>query len=220
LDGEWLQGFYSPLSRPAEEGYVEILCRTDTAGGQIINFLNQIRPGAECYLKAMGGLRLRFDKAGGLFQGDREIKQLNLLAGGTGIAPMIQIIRAYLYHLVGAGAPDGAPLPDPATSGVRLVYAAEREFDLAFTKTLESIQNSYPEFFQHYIVLNQPPLGWTEGVGFVNEDTIKRQLFYPYVEEQGQLFVMCGPPVFEMVMSKTLEKIGVPKHAAFAYSNP
>jgi len=219
LDGEWLQGFYSPLSRPDEEGYVEILCRTDTAGGQIINFLNAVRPGGECYLKVMGGLRLRVEGSH-FFHGEREIKKLSLLAGGTGIAPMIQIVRAYLYHLVGAGAPDGVPLPDPATSGVRLVYAAEREFDLAFTNTLQSIRDNYPAYFQHYIVLNQPPLGWTEGVGFVNEDTARRQLFYPYEEEKGQLFVMCGPPVFEMVMGKMLARIGVPRHAAFAYSNP
>lgn len=219
LDGEWLQGFYSPLSRPDEEGYVEILCRTDTAGGQIINFLNVVRPGGECYLKAMGGLRLRFEGSQ-LVHGEQEIKKLSLLAGGTGIAPMIQIVRAYLYHLVGAGAQDGAPLPDPTTSGVRLVYAAEREYDLAFTNTLQSIQYNYSAYFQYYIVLNQPPLGWTEGVGFVNEDTVRRRLFYPYEEEKGQLFVMCGPPVFEVVMGKILTRIGVPNHAAFAYSNP
>lgn len=219
LDGEWLQGYYSPLSRPHEEGYVEILCRTDTAGGQIINFLNAVRPGGECYLKAMGGLRLRFEGSQ-LFHGEREIKKLSLLAGGTGIAPMIQIVRAYLYHLVGAGAPSGEPLLDPTTSGVRLVYASEQEFDLAFTDVLQSIQDTYPAYFQYYIVLNHPPLGWTEGVGFVNEDTARRKLFYPYEEEQGQLFVMCGPPIFEMVMGEMLVKIGVPRHAAFAYSNP
>lgn len=54
----------------------------------------------------------------------------------------------------------------------------------------------------------------------MNDDTARRQLFYPYKEEKGQLFVMCGPPVFEMVMGKMLTRIGVPRHAAFAYSNP
>lgn len=219
LDGEWLQGFYSPLSRPDEEGYVEILCRTDTAGGQIINFLNAVRPGGECYLKAMGGLRLEFTGSQ-IFQGKREIKQLSLLAGGTGIAPMIQIVRAYLYHLVGAGAPENEPLPDPATSGVRLIYAAEQEFDLAFTDTLRSIQRAYPAYFRHYVVLNKPPLGWTEGVGFVNADTARRHLYYPYEESAHQLVVICGPPVFEMVMCKMLGEIGVPQNAVFAYSNP
>ena len=57
-------------------------------------------------------------------------------------------------------------------------------------------------------------------MGFANEVTVRRQLFYPYEEEKGQLFVMYGPPIFEMVMGKMLARIGVPRHAAFANSNP
>jgi len=219
LDGEWLQGFYSPLSRPQEEGYVEILCRTDTAGGKVIDFLNAVRPGGECYLKAMGGLRLEFE-GGKIYHEGREIKQISLMAGGTGIAPMVQIVRAYLYHMVGEGALRGSPRPDPAVSGVRLVYAAEREFDLAFTSMLASMEAKHREHFRHYVVLNQPPLGWTEGVGFVDDDTIKKYLFSPPQEDQGQLFVICGPPIFELMMCRKLKALGYPRSHVFAYSNP
>ena len=66
---------------------------------------------------------------------------------------MIQICRAYLYRLVGEGAPEGAPLPDPSESGVKLVYAAERDFDLAFTSMLAATEERHPEYFSHYIVL-------------------------------------------------------------------
>lgn len=219
LDGEWLQGFYSPLSRPQEEGYVEILCRTDTTGGKVIDFLNAVRPGQEAYLKAMGGLRLEFE-GGKIYHDGREIRQISLLAGGTGIAPMVQIVRSYLYHTVGEGAVPGAPAPDPATHGVRLVYAAERDFDLAFTAMLESIEQKNPDLFSHYVVLNQPPLGWTEGVGFVDEDTVKKYLHFPPQEDAGQLFVCCGPPIFELMMCRMLKAAGYPRHHVFAYSNP
>jgi ferredoxin-NADP reductase len=223
LDGEWLQGYYSPLSRPQEEGYVEILCRTDVSGGKVVDFLSAVRPGGECYLKAMGGLRLEFD-GGKIYHEGREVKQVSLLAGGTGIAPMVQIVRAYLYHRVGegalAGAPGLVPDPDPASAGVRLVYAAEREFDLAFTSMLESMEAKYAQHFRHYVVLNQPSLGWTEGVGFVDDDTVKKYLFFPPQEDAGQLFVICGPPIFELMMCKMLLNLGYPRTHIFAYSNP
>lgn len=42
-----------------------------------------LQPGTECYLRAMGGLRLKFEGHRVLNQG-REIKRIGLLAGGTG----------------------------------------------------------------------------------------------------------------------------------------
>lgn len=102
-------------------------------------------------------------------------------------------MRAYLYYLVGEGAPADAPLPDPSESGVKLVYAAERDYDLAFQTMLEMTEERHPEHFSSYIVLNQPPLGWTEGVGFVDDDTIKKYLFFP--SSENALTVICGPPM-------------------------
>ena len=76
-------------------------------------------------------------------------------------------MRGYFHHLVRGG----GLLTDTSGVRVRLVYAAERkDFDLATINTLQGIQDNYPAYFLHYIVLNQPPLGWKEGVGFVNED--------------------------------------------------
>ena len=62
---------------------MEILCRTDTQGSPISTVLNDIRPGQECYLKAMGGLRLRFEQHRVTHEG-RQVNQIGLLAGGTG----------------------------------------------------------------------------------------------------------------------------------------
>jgi hypothetical protein len=37
--------------------------------------------------------------------------------------------------------------------------------------------------FNFYRVLNNPPLGWYEGVGFVVDSTIKKHMFYPPSED-------------------------------------
>lgn len=98
LDGETLMGYFSPITRPDDEGVIGILARSDSKGGPIAQLLELSRPGSTFYMCAMGGLRLKFDKER-IAYGSREIKQIGLLAGGTGIAPMIQIIRAYGHYV-------------------------------------------------------------------------------------------------------------------------
>eukprot|EP00121_Abeoforma_whisleri_P000615 Awhi_evm1s540 len=51
-------------------------------------------------------------------------------------------------------------------------------------------------------------MGWTGGVGFVNDDTIRKYGFFP--PEDDLLFVICGPPIFEKVMVNTLKRMGYP----------
>lgn len=46
-----------------------------------------------------------------------------------------------------------------------------------------------PSQFRFYVILNHPPLGWTEGVGFVERHDIIKHLIYPPTD--GDLVVMC-----------------------------
>lgn len=199
---------FSPITRPEDEGMLAILCRLDDRGGPISKVLNYIRPGSVMHMCGMGGLRLKFTD-NGIFFRDKQIKRIGLLAGGTGIAPMVQIMRAYTDQV----RKNGTKVP---SNGLHLVYAAEEQSDLAFVALLEKIQTSYPDHFRYYLKLNRPPLGWTEGVGFVDTKDVKMHMFYPPAE--GDLFVMCGPPVFERAMIKTLERLGFDSSQWFSYA--
>ncbi|KAL7545941.1 hypothetical protein ACHAWF_009295 [Thalassiosira exigua] len=153
LDGETLMGYFSPITRPSDEGVIGILARADDRGGPIAGLLELSRPGSTFYMCAMGGLRLKFEQERIAFR-SKEVKRIGLLAGGTGIAPMIQIIRAYGHY---ARAFPGE-LPPFQLS---LVYAAEEMHDLAYMKILETVQASIPHHFRYHVMLNRPPLGWT-----------------------------------------------------------
>ncbi|CAK9083757.1 Fumarate reductase (FRDS) (FAD-dependent oxidoreductase) (NADH-dependent fumarate reductase) [Durusdinium trenchii] len=203
LDGETLMGFFSPITRPEDEGVLGILCRFDEKGGPIYRLLEFIRPGSVLHIKAMGGLKLNF-RPEGIFYNERRIKRLGLLAGGTGIAPMIQIIREYLHRT------------DCQRNGINLLYAADQEGDLAFMKILEDLRDKHPDHFRFYAILNRPPLGWTEGVGFIKAKNIRSHIFFP--PEDDQLIVMCGPPVFESIMCKTLQGLGFPETSYYSYA--
>merc|ERR1719352_1256361 len=58
LDGDTITGYYSPISRPDDEGIIDILCRTDEKGGPIVNLLLSMKPGSSCMMKGMGGPKL------------------------------------------------------------------------------------------------------------------------------------------------------------------
>lgn len=117
--------------------------------------------------------------------------------------------RAYIHNLVDKG-------KDVVPMGLNLVYAAEGEADLAFMTILKQAQENYPDHFRFHPVLNRPPLGWTEGVGFVTPSLMKEHLVYPPADDQ--LVVMCGPPIFEKIMTGNLQRLGFNEKLYYGYS--
>lgn len=207
-DGETLQGYFSPITRPDDEGVIGILCRVDEKGGPITKIFKSIRPGSTMHMSAMGGLRLKFSQGKISLKG-QNVRRIGLLAGGTGIAPMIQIIRAYSDHV----RKYGSSIPK---HGLNLIYAAEEDNDLAYMKLLHGVQKDFSDHFRVYVKVNSPPLGWTEGVGFIEPQDIKMHLIFPPADQD--LIVICGPPIFESAMVKILHRLGFEPHQWFSYS--
>jgi ferredoxin-NADP reductase len=212
LDGDTLTGYYSPISRPEDGGIIDILCRTDNKGGPIVDFLMNLRPGESCMMKGMGGCRLVRQPTfptGTWEYGGRKVRKISLLCGGTGLAPAVQIARAYLNALT--------EYPDSSEAGIRLVYAAENTADLAFVQAFERLKEMHPELIKTYFVLNNPPAGWTQGIGFVDPDIIRGNLWYP--PSHDHVVVMCGPPIFEKIMCGNLSKMGYPRHEYYSFAD-
>ena len=206
LDGETLMGYFSPITRPSDEGVIGILARVDAKGGPITLALEISRPGSTFYMCAMGGLRLKFERTRISFRG-KGVKRIGLVAGGTGIAPMIQIIRAYGHYAKSGMLPHHQ---------LNLIYAAEEMQDLAYMRILEHVRDTIPHHFRFYILLNRPPLGWTGGVGFIESHDIVKHLVYP--PQEGDLIVTCGPPVFESAMCKLLARLGFSNEQYYSYA--
>ena len=100
-----------------------------------------------------------------------------MIAGGTGITPMIQIIRAALRN----------PF-DPTL--VTLIYANVNEDDILLRDDLEELLDVHELKFKIHYVLNNPPPGWKGGVGFVTKDHIKEHLPNPATSDSRIL--ICG----------------------------
>jgi cytochrome-b5 reductase len=86
-----------------------------------------------------------------------------MIAGGTGITPMLQIIRAVLKN------------PDDKTK-ISLIYANVSVEDILLKQELDELVTIYPGRFKVYYVLNNSPPGWTGGVGFVSKAHIEEHM--------------------------------------------
>lgn len=102
-----------------------------------------------------------------------------LICGGTGITPMYQLTRAIFNN------------PNDKTK-VTLVFANVTEEDILLKREWEDLENSYPQRFRAFYVLDKPPKQWKGDKGFINKELLKTVLPEPK-SENVKLFV-CGPP--------------------------
>lgn len=107
-------------------------------------------------------------------------EHIALLAGGTGITPMWQLARAIFKN------------PEDKTK-VTLVFGNITEDDMLLRKEWEELENTYPQRFRAFYILDKPPEGWQGGKGYVTKELLKTVLPEPTEGEKLKIFV-CGPP--------------------------
>lgn len=92
---------------------------------------------------------------------DGMAKKVGFVAGGTGITPMISIIRWILTERLDAE--------------LFLVFANKTEADIIFRDEWEREVRAHPNFHCCH-VLEQPPAGWLEETGRVTADILRLHL--------------------------------------------
>lgn len=126
---------------------------------------------------------------------DGMAKHVGFVAGGTGITPMISIIRWILTKKIDAE--------------LFLIFANKMESDIIFRQEWERNVREYPNFHCHH-VLEQPPPGWVGSTGRVTPDILRRHLPPP---ASNTCIFLCGPPAMVDSLETTLMELGYPKHA-------
>ncbi|KAH8614254.1 ApbE family Alanine dehydrogenase PNT C terminal domain [Trypanosoma vivax] len=192
-DGQQLIGYYSPITLPDDPGVIGILARSDR--GNLREWISALEPGDAVEMKGCGGLVIerRFKEEHFVFSG-HVINKLCLIAGGTGVAPMLQIIQAALRP----------PFIDTMDS-VHLIYAAEDVSELTYREVLEEYRRNSRGKFKKTFVLNHPPPLWTDGVGFVDKVILSNHVQSP---ADNLLVVICGPPVMQRAVKHNLKGLG------------
>ncbi|KAG5654736.1 hypothetical protein H0H81_003744 [Sphagnurus paluster] len=169
INGKDVVRSYTPISNDDDRGYFELLIKTYEKGNISRHFAT---------LKLGDSIRVKGPK--GNFQYSPDLADhISMIAGGTGITPMIQIIRAALKN------------PFDKTT-ITLIYANVNEEDILLRDDLEELLDVHESKFKILYVLNNPPSGWKGGVGFVTKEHIKEHL--PNPATTNSKLLICGPP--------------------------
>ena len=131
------------------------------------------------------------------------VQEIGMLAGGTGITPMLQIIRAILKN------------PEDKTI-VSLIYANVTTDDILLREDLEQFAAKYSDKFKLFLVVEKPLDTWTGGVGFITEAMIRKHCPPPSTDIK---ILICGPPPMVSAMKihtevSTSEKYTDPRLSA------
>ncbi|XP_022893439.1 NADH-cytochrome b5 reductase-like protein [Olea europaea var. sylvestris] len=158
---------YTPISDPDAKGYFDLLIKVYPEGKMSQHFAS-LKPGDVVEVK--GPIeKLRY--------WPNMKKHIGMIAGGTGITPMLQIINAILKN------------PDDNTQ-VTLLYANVSPDDILLKKRLDVLAAKHPNLKVFYTVDN-PTKDWQGGTGYISNDMVKKGLPGP---GDDTLILVCGPP--------------------------
>ncbi|KAI8882004.1 ferredoxin reductase-like protein [Backusella circina FSU 941] len=119
-------------------------------------------------------------------------KEICMVAGGTGITPMLQIIRAILRN------------PQDQTK-IRLIFGNVTKDDILLEKELSDLVQKHGDQFTVYHVLNEPPSGWAHGIGFITQEMLEEKFPKP----AGDIKVLvCGPPPLVKAITNATTSLG------------
>jgi ferredoxin-NADP reductase len=181
FDGKKVVRSYSICSSAARSGYVEITPKR-MAHGCVSVFLND---------RATIGMTVEAAGPFGQFCLDeRRHQNIVLLAAGSGITPMMGMLR-YVDDLC---------LDTSAT----LLYCVRTHRDIMFASELEELRTRL-ENFRYHVTLSQPHAEWAGPRGHVSREFIESAVNDPAAQD----FFVCGPPSFMDASRSILIGLGV-----------
>jgi cytochrome-b5 reductase len=162
-DGKSIARPYNPISSNDQLGSFDLLVKVYPEG-KVSQYVNSLKPGDRVSFKQvkpnLKPFRYPFGKA-----------SITMVAGGTGVAPMIQALHPLLST------------PGDSTR-VRLLFGNLSPADIMLRKELDALALQHPDRLQvHYVVGRSADEaavpGWEGEAGWIDEDKLKRLAFPP-----------------------------------------
>ncbi|XP_043800762.1 NADH-cytochrome b5 reductase 2 isoform X1 [Apis laboriosa] len=208
---------YTPVSSDDDHGYVDLVIKVYfknvhpkfPEGGKMSQYLEDLKIGETVDFRGPSG-RLIY-KGHGNFSvkilrkdppTEYNVKKIVMLAGGTGITPMLQLIRAIIKDST----------DETQTS---LLFANQTEKDILLRDELDDIAKNYPNKLKLWYTLDTSSENWQYSTGHINADMIKDHMFPP---SSDTMVLMCGPPpMINFACNPNLDKLGYDSKLRFAY---
>ncbi len=162
---------YTPVSTNEKVGRFDLLIKEYPEGAMSTHLCN-LNVGEEVGFKHVPKnvkIQYPFDRS-----------TIVMIAGGTGITPMIQALHAVLGN-------------EEDQTEVVLLYGSRTEEDIILKDLLDDWAKSKPNFkVEHYLSDEPPESAWEGGRGFISREVLERHL--PPGDGDDAMVMVCGPP--------------------------
>ena len=183
VDGKTVQRSYTPTSNNLDRGVLELVIKIYGDGQLTGKYFANLKVGDEVLFRGPKGA-MRYQVG--------HCKKIGMIAGGTGITPMYQLIRAICED-------------ERDTTEVSLILANRSEEDILLRKELDSFASKYPKNLKVWYMLDKAPRDWTYGSGHVTAEVMKERLPSPGSDTK---IMLCGPPGMINASKKALTGLG------------
>ena len=182
IKGQSVSRSYTPIANNTDLGRIELLVKVYEAG-LMTQHLASMEVGDEIEIRGPKGA-MQYSRT--------YAKRIGMIAGGTGITPMYQLIRAICED-------------EKDQTEVSLLYANNTEEDILLREELDAFAAKNPKKFKVQYVLSRPEESWKGLTGFVSKEMIEKYLA-PSTDSSKML--LCGPPPMINAMKKNLAGLG------------
>jgi len=187
INGKFCMRAYTPTSNDDDVGYLELVIKVYfknahpkfPMGGLFSQYLDSLKVGDTIDVKGPVGHIEYIGKGQFLINGKpKNVKRIAMLAGGTGITPMYQVIRAVVSD------------PEDKTE-INLLYSNRNHDDIMLKKELDAWQTKHKNFRVCYTLTGaNVPSDWSFNKGRICEAMVKEHLPAGCPET---IALMCGP---------------------------
>ncbi|XP_010670929.2 nitrate reductase [NADH] [Beta vulgaris subsp. vulgaris] len=202
VDDKLCMRAYTPSSTVDEVGYFDLVVKIYFKGqhpkfpngGIMSQHLDSLELGSIVEVKGPLGHIEYLGKGNFTVHGKAKYaKKLAMIAGGTGITPIYQVMQAILKD------------PEDETE-MNVVYANRTEDDILLREELDNWADEFRERVKVWYVVEKGPEGWRYDTGFISEKILRE-----HIPEVGDdvLALTCGPPpMIQFAVQPNLDKMG------------
>ncbi|KAG8718163.1 hypothetical protein FRC08_005817 [Ceratobasidium sp. 394] len=200
--GEVVQRAYTPVSREREVGYIDLLIKmylpTDQypQGGKMSVGFHQLVVDDTVELKGPLGSFIWEGNGVALWRGvEHKIKHLGLICAGSGITPILQVLRSVLED------------PNDNETVLWLLDSNRTEQDILCRDELLTFAERKGRMKAHFTLSKSPAKGWTFSTGRINDEMMRAHL--PPADQADTLILICGPDaLIKQTVKPGLERLG------------
>jgi Na+-transporting NADH:ubiquinone oxidoreductase subunit F len=192
---------YSLANPPAEADPIRLVVRIalppvtappDAPPGKVSSWIFSLKAGDEVTVSGPFGE----------FHARETDREMILIGGGAGIAPLRSIVRD---QLIGRS----------SRRRISLWYGCRNELELVYADEFRSLESAHDNFSYH-VALSDPAPGtdWRGATGFIHKHVFEAYL-RSHPSPEAAEYYLCGPPVMSSAVLAMLEDLGVDRESVY-----